>query len=171
MQREINQFTLDEKKKAVKLTDDYLAAKDPVEKAKLREQLVLHGVIKENEPTSEKTTYTYDDAGNKTGELKEKVKGQRSEGTTNTAPAVTQAAIEKLLANPDKASDFDAKFGQGKAAAILSKKKEVTDNTPVASGPKEGDTRQVSAGRGQGTKTQVYARTGRGGSSFAWVDQ
>lgn len=38
-------------------------------------------------------------------------------------------------------------------------------------GPKEGDTRTMTAGRGQGSKTQVYKRTGRGGGTLSWVDQ
>lgn len=87
LQREINQLTLDEKKKAIKLMDDYTAAKDPAEKAKFREQLVLHGVIKEKEPTDKVVEYVYGDPNDpekKTGERTRTVQGQSAKSDSNT---------------------------------------------------------------------------------------
>lgn len=85
------------------------------------------------------------------------------EPVTPDRPAPNQAAIDRLIKNPDKASDFDALFGKGAAASVMSNQKPANTTSaqkPSATNPTDKPSGTISSSRNPQTGKTIYTVDG-----------
>jgi len=116
-------MTLDEKKAANKLMNDYEAATDPVVKAKLRESLVLRGVIKPSggEFDTEKVTT---EKTNPDGTVSKTEHTQRRSGSAKNGKedVTVDGKVIGQASNEAEARELLKKYKAGNAGATAEKK-------------------------------------------------
>lgn len=91
--------------------------------------------------------------------------GEKETGkpVTPDRPAPNQAAIDRLIKNPDKASDFDALFGKGAAASVMSNQKPANTTSaqkPSATNPTDKPSGTISSSRNPQTGKTIYTVDG-----------
>jgi len=122
IQIEAANMTLDEKKAATKLLNDYEAATDPVSKAKLRESLILRGVIKTNgEFDTEKVTT---EKTNPDGTVSKTEHTQRRSGSAKNGKedVTVDGKVIGQASNEAEARELLKKYKAGNAGATAEKK-------------------------------------------------
>ena len=116
-------MTLDEKKAANKLMNDYEAATDPAVKAKLRESLVLRGVIKpkDDEYGTEKVTEkTIDQATGK--EITVERKQRMGAGSGKSEEVRVDGKVIGQAGSKEEAIELVRRYKAGNAGATAEKK-------------------------------------------------